>query len=104
MKSVKELKRRVMQTQIEIELVHKILKVVSDQYSNKYISFYTWITYNADIEFITIYEQTLKDSKLGFDYGTNLSNAIWSFYEVERDISKLNNFIKKFVNCQMKSL
>lgn len=93
---------------MESEILHKTLKTVNDQYANSYISFYTWLTYNSDIEFITIYQHAFKQAnlnlKLAHDYGLTLSNAIWSFYEVERDISKLNNFIKKFVNCQCKMI
>ena len=88
---------------METELLHTILKIVNEQYSNKYISFYIWLTYSADIEFITVYQEIIKDSKLAYDSGVNLINAVWCFYEIERDISKLNNFIKKFINCQFKS-
>jgi hypothetical protein len=90
---------------MESEVLHNTLKVINEQYSNKYISFYTWLTYNSDIEFLTIYKTAfenyeLKDLEKAHDYGINLANAIWCFYEVERDISKLNIFIKKFINCQ----
>jgi hypothetical protein len=93
---------------MESEILHNTLKTVNDQYANSYISFYTWLTYNSDIEFITIYQHAFKrlniNLKIAHDYGLILSNAIWSFYEVERDISKLNNFIKKFIHCQCKMI
>jgi len=89
---------------MENKIIHECLKLINDQYSNKYISFYTWLTYNSDLEFITIYEKYIPIDTNIINNAINLSNAVWSFYEVERDISKLNNFVKKFIHCQLKEL
>ena len=94
---------------MENEIIHECLKVVNEQYSNKYISFYTWLTYNSDIDFIIIYQKAFeKHSNYNREILTNnahnLANAAWSFYEVESDISKLNNFIKRLISCQIREL
>jgi hypothetical protein len=94
---------------MESEIVHECLKVVNETYSNNYISFYSWLTYNSDIDFITIYQRAFKKYSNGnqevlINNAHNLANAAWSFYEVERDISKLNNFIKRLVSCQIREL
>jgi hypothetical protein len=92
---------------MESEILHRCLALINDQYSNKYISFYTWLTYTSDAEFLLVYQSTYKkynNLNCYLSDAVNLSNAIWSFYEVERDISKLNNFVKKFIHCQFKEI
>ena len=92
---------------MESEILHRCLNLINDQYSNKYISFYTWLTYSSDEEFLLVYQSTYnkyKNLKCCLSDAVTLSNAIWSFYEVERDISKLNNFVKKFIHCQFKEI
>ena len=104
---------------MESEIVHECLKIINETYSNNYVSFYSWLTYNSDIDFITIYQRafekhsnfnqdqivkTMKFNQIMINNAHNLANAAWSFYEVERDISKLNNFIKRFISCQTREL
>jgi hypothetical protein len=100
---------------MESEIVHECLKIINETYSNNYISFYSWLTYNSDIDFITIYQrafekhsfnrdQIVKFNQIMINNAHNLANAAWSFYEVERDIAKLNNFIKRVISCQIREL
>ena len=94
---------------MESEIVHECLRIINEQYSNKYISFYTWLTYNSDIDFITIYQRAFEkhsnyNREILVNNAHNLANAAWSFYEVERDVSKLNNFVKRLVSCQIREL
>ena len=94
---------------MENEIVHECLKVVNETYSNSYISFYSWLTYNSDIDFITIYQRAFEkhsnyNREIVINNAHNLANSAWSFYEVERDISKLNNFIKRLISCQIREL
>jgi len=94
---------------MESEITHRCLAIINEQYSNNYISFYTWLTYSSDTEFLMVYETVYKKynvciTDIEIFNAINLSNAVWSFYEVERDISKLNNFIKKFIQCQFKEI
>ena len=94
---------------MENEIVHECLKVINETYSNSYVSFYSWLTYNSDIDFITIYQRAFEKHSNGnqeivINNAHNLANAAWSFYEVERDISKLNNFVKRLISCQIREL
>ena len=94
---------------MESEIVHECLRIINETYSNKYISFYTWLTYNSDIDFITIYQKAFEkhcnyNREILVNNAHNLANAAWSFYEVERDVSKLNNFVKRLISCQIREL
>ena len=94
------------------EIADKCADIVLDYYNNKYISFFSWLSSCSDCDFIHVYESTFKKfypdtfkkqtSLILIDYAINLSNAIWSFYEVERNIDKLKLFINKFISCQFK--
>ena len=96
------------------EITDKCVNIVLDYYNNKYISFFAWLSSCSDCDFIIVYENTFKNyfpdtfksetSVILNYYAINLSNAIWSFYEIERNIDKLNLFIKKFINCQFKDM
>jgi hypothetical protein len=94
---------------MESEIIHGCLKVVNETYSNNYISFYSWLTYNSDVDFITIYQRAFEkhsnyNREILINNAHNLANSAWSFYEVERDIAKLNNFIKRLISCQIREL
>jgi hypothetical protein len=96
------------------EITDECLKNISERYNNNYQSFYAWLSFSSDYEFMYIYEKIFKKHyseqfKLETGiilsyYAVNLAHALWSFYEVDRDTSKLSIFIKKFIESQFKNI
>jgi hypothetical protein len=94
------------------EICTECVQLILDQYNNNYISFYTWLSSSSDYDFVYIYEKIFKKYYLETFkletgillsyYAVNLAHAIWSFYEVDRDINKLVLFINKFICSQFK--
>jgi hypothetical protein len=103
-----------MEKEIVLEIINECLKVISERYNNEYQSFYAWISYSSDYEFMYIYEKIFKkyypeSYKLETGvvlsyYAVNLAHSIWSFYEVDNNTLKLSIFIRKFIESQFKNM
>ena len=103
-----------MENKLINEITNECLRIISEQYNNDLICFYSWISFSSDYEFTYIYEQIfkkyyLKQFKIETGailsyYAVNLAHALLSFYEIDTDTCKLSNFIKKFINSQFKNM
>jgi hypothetical protein len=104
---------KILNTHFIPNLINSIISLVSYQYNNYQISFFSWLITSSDEDFKYLYIQEFKKNfqiyytkesiYLLTCHSQNLSYSIYSFYEIERDFNKLIIFIKNMLNLQFKN-
>jgi hypothetical protein len=95
-------------------ITESILNIIKYNWNNYQVSFYTWITYSCDSDFAYIYQTEFKRHFLVFFtpetdrilsyYSQNFANAVWSFYELNKNLETLELFIRKLIHAQFSNI
>jgi hypothetical protein len=95
-------------------IIYEILKLIKYNFDNHNDTFYVWFINNSDYDFVYIYEMSFKryfldhftvesEQVLSY-YSQNLVYAVSSYYEMYRDMTSVEHFIKLFITKQFEHI
>jgi hypothetical protein len=95
-------------------IIEQVTLLTGYYYNNTQLSFSTWLTNNSEDDFVQNYISEFKKHFLPlftqeiqqvlYIYAKNLSFAMQSFYNFNKNINDLDLFIRSFIKLQFKSL
>lgn len=96
------------------EIIKEIIELLSYNFKNHNDTFYSWFMTNSDYDFIYIYEISFKkhfldnftietERVLGY-YSQNLVYAVSSYYDMYRDLTSIEHFIRLMVSKQFEHI
>ena len=95
-------------------ITERVIVLTRYYYNNIQISFSTWLCVTSEDDFVQMYISEFKKHFLPFTtqetektlyiYAKNLSFAMQSFYNFNKNINDLELFIRSFIKIQFKSL
>jgi len=92
------------------EIIRRCIDLILFNYQEHRNTFYSWFMTNADYDFVYIYQDSFKkqlsvyftidtERVLSY-YSQNLFYAISSYYDMYRDLTLIEHFIKLFIRKQ----
>jgi hypothetical protein len=95
-------------------IIEQIIVLTRYYYDNIQLSFSTWLTVTSEDNFVQNYIQEFKKHFLPlmtpetertlYIYAKNLSFAMQSFYNFNKNINDLDLFVRSFIKLQFKNL
>ena len=95
-------------------ITEQVIVLTRYYYQNIQLSFSTWLCVTSEDDFVQNYIQEFKKhflplmtpetEKILYVYAKNLSFAMQSFYNFNKNINDLELFIKEFIKLQFKNL
>ena len=95
-------------------IIYEILSLIKYNFDEHNDTFYIWFTTNSDYDFVYIYEMNFKRHFLDYFtveseqvlsyYSQNLVYAVSSYYEMYRDLTSAEHFIKLFITKQFEHI
>jgi hypothetical protein len=95
-------------------IIRNVIDIILFNYTHHNDTFYTWFMTNADYDFVYIYQDCFKkelnnhfttDTHLVLSYySQNLFYAISTYYDMYRDLSAVEHFIRIFIKKQFEHI
>lgn len=95
-------------------IIYEILRLIKYNFDEHNDTFYIWFITNSDYDFVYIYEMNFKRHFLNYFtveseqvlsyYSQNLVYAVSSYYEMYRDLTSAEHFIKLFITKQFEHI
>ena len=92
------------------DIVKEIIDLLQYNFNEHNETFYSWFMTNSDYDFVYIYEMafkrkfldhfTIETERILSYYSQNLIHAVSSYYDMYRDLTSVQHFIRLMVNKQ----
>jgi hypothetical protein len=96
------------------EIIQRCIQLILFNYQEHRDTFYSWFMTNADYDFVYIYQDSFKKQLSRFFtietervlsyYSQNLFYALSSYYDMYRDLTSIEHFMRLFIRKQFEHI
>jgi len=96
------------------EIIQRCIQLILFNYQEHHDTFYSWFMTNADYDFVYIYQDSFKKQLSRFFtidtervlsyYSQNLFYALSSYYDMYRDLTSIEHFMRLFIRKQFEHI